>query len=52
MLSPLGGGLNPTNLLLIVGAMITLSQDHLAPWADAVAILVFTLMGSARSRRQ
>ena len=45
MLSPLGGGLNPTNLLLIVGAMVALSQYHLAPGDDAVAILVFTLIG-------
>lgn len=45
MLSPLGGGLNPTNLLLIAGAMISLSQRRLAPAGDAVAILVFTLIG-------
>ncbi len=45
MLSPLGGGLNPTNLLLIAGAMVALSQYHLAPGDDAVAILVFTLIG-------
>lgn len=45
MLSPLGGGLNPTNLLLIAGAMISLSPSHLALADDAVAILVFTLIG-------
>ncbi|MGA2835226.1 MAG: GAP family protein [Acidimicrobiales bacterium] len=44
-LSPLGGGLNPTNLLLIAGAMVTLSQHHLAPGGDAVAILVFIIIG-------
>jgi hypothetical protein len=45
MLSPLGGGLNPTNLLLITGAMLALSQNHLAVGDDAVAILVLTLIG-------
>jgi hypothetical protein len=45
MVSPLGGGLNPTNLLLIAGAMVALSQYHLAPGGDAVAILVFALIG-------
>jgi hypothetical protein len=45
MLSPLGGGLNPTNVLLIAGAMFSLSQDHLALGGDTVAVLVFVLIG-------
>lgn len=43
--SPLGGGLNPTNIILIAGAMVELSQAHFSPGADAVAILAFTLIG-------
>ena len=47
MLSPLGGGLNPTNLLLIAGAMVTLSHHHLPVGGDAVAVLVFALIGAS-----
>ena len=40
-----GRPLGADSLILIAGAMVTLSRDHLAPGSNAIVILVFTLIG-------